>query len=76
MLIAWIRAAKTLTSVQHGAARSWRFAKVVHAGPVVLHAPPGMEALAHDAGLLNVRQLKADDGGGKGFALYGIDLSH
>ena len=34
-----------------------------------------MIAIAHEAGLHNVSQLRADDGLGKGFALYGIDLS-
>ncbi|HJV01205.1 MAG TPA: bifunctional 2',3'-cyclic-nucleotide 2'-phosphodiesterase/3'-nucleotidase [Burkholderiaceae bacterium] len=76
VLIAYIRAAGQLTRNAHGAARSWRFAPVRHAGPVVFHAPPGLEALAHDAGLIHVRQLRTDDGGGKGFALYGIDLSN
>ncbi|MBA5606645.1 bifunctional 2',3'-cyclic-nucleotide 2'-phosphodiesterase/3'-nucleotidase [Duganella sp. FT3S] len=75
VLIAYIRATQHLTRSAHGAARSWRFAPVVLAGPVVFHAPPGLEPLAHDAGLTGVRQLQADDGGGKGFALYGIDLS-
>ncbi|MBA5638441.1 bifunctional 2',3'-cyclic-nucleotide 2'-phosphodiesterase/3'-nucleotidase [Duganella sp. LX20W] len=76
VLIAYIRAARQLTRSAHGGARSWRFAPVQHAGPVVFHAPPGLEGLAQDAGLSNVRQLQPDDGSGKGFALYGIDLSH
>ncbi|HEU4844696.1 MAG TPA: 5'-nucleotidase C-terminal domain-containing protein, partial [Burkholderiaceae bacterium] len=76
VLIAYIRATHSLTRAAHGSTRSWHFAKVAHQGPVVFHTAPGMEALARDAGLTNVRQLQADDGGGKGFALYGIDLSH
>jgi 2',3'-cyclic-nucleotide 2'-phosphodiesterase / 3'-nucleotidase len=76
VLIAYIRATHSLTRAAHGSTRSWHFAKVAHQGPVVFHTAPGMEALARDAGLTNVRQLQADDGSGKGFALYGIDLSH
>jgi len=75
ILIAYIKAAKTLTRAQHGAARSWRFAKVKTAGPVVFHSAPGVIGLAHEAGLRNVLQLRADDGLGKGYALYGVDLS-
>jgi 2',3'-cyclic-nucleotide 2'-phosphodiesterase/3'-nucleotidase len=45
------------------------------AGPVVFHAPPGKVELAQAAGLDNVTQLQADDGQGKGLALYAIDLS-
>jgi 2',3'-cyclic-nucleotide 2'-phosphodiesterase/3'-nucleotidase len=56
-------------------ARSWRFAPVRTAGPVVFHAPPGRQDLARAAGLDNVAELRADDGQGKGFALYSVDLS-
>jgi 2',3'-cyclic-nucleotide 2'-phosphodiesterase/3'-nucleotidase len=31
--------------------------------------------LARAAGLVNVSELKADDGQGKGFALYAVDLA-
>jgi 2',3'-cyclic-nucleotide 2'-phosphodiesterase/3'-nucleotidase len=48
---------------------------VATAGPVVFHAPPGKLALARAAGLDNVTELRADDGQGKGFALYAVDLS-
>ena len=75
ILIGYIKAAKTLTRAQHGAARSWRFAKVKTAGPVVFHSAPGVIGLAREAGLRNVSQLRADDGLGKGYALYGVDLS-
>jgi 2',3'-cyclic-nucleotide 2'-phosphodiesterase/3'-nucleotidase len=44
-------------------------------GPVVFHSAPNLLDLARAAGLTNVSQLKADDGGGKGYALYAIDLS-
>jgi 2',3'-cyclic-nucleotide 2'-phosphodiesterase/3'-nucleotidase len=75
VLIAYIKASKQLTLAAHGAQRSWRFAKVKTAGPVVFHSAPDMLALARQAGLRNVSLLRADDGGGKGFSLYAVDLS-
>jgi 2',3'-cyclic-nucleotide 2'-phosphodiesterase/3'-nucleotidase len=75
VLIAWIRAHKRLTRETDGAARSWRFAAVKTAGPVVFHAPPGKLELARAAGLDNVAELRPDDGRGKGFALYAVDLA-
>jgi 2',3'-cyclic-nucleotide 2'-phosphodiesterase/3'-nucleotidase len=48
---------------------------VATAGPVVFHSAPGKLELARAAGLDNVSQLRADDGLGKGFALYAVDLS-
>lgn len=75
VLIAWIRAHKRLTRAADGAARSWRFARVHTAGPVVFHAPPGKLDLARAAGLDNVSEMRADDGQGKGFALYAVDLA-
>ena len=75
VLIAYIKASKQLTLAAHGAQRSWRFAKVKTAGPVVFHSAPGVIELARAAGLQNVSLLRADDGGGKGYALYAVDLS-
>ncbi|MDB5920281.1 MAG: bifunctional 2,3-cyclic-nucleotide 2-phosphodiesterase/3-nucleotidase [Massilia sp.] len=75
VLIAYIKASKQLTAAAHGAQRSWRFAKVKTAGPVVFHSAPGVIELARAAGLSNVALLRADDGGGKGYALYSVDLS-
>ena len=75
VLIAYIKRAKTLTRARNGSTRSWRFAPVANKGPVVFHAAPNMLALAKEAGLTSVSQIKTDDGGGKGFALYAIDLS-
>lgn len=75
ILIDYVRRAKRLTRAEHGAARSWRFTPVRTAGQVLFHSAPGLTALAHEAGLRNVTQLKADDGGGKGMALYAVDLS-
>jgi 2',3'-cyclic-nucleotide 2'-phosphodiesterase/3'-nucleotidase len=75
VLIAWIRAHQRLTRAADGSARSWRFAPVTTAGPVVFHAPPGKLELARAAGIDNVTELRADDGQGKGFALYAVDLA-
>jgi len=75
ILIAYVKAAKQLTRAANGSARSWTFARVKTAGPVVFSSAPGMVALAHEAGLHNVSQLAADDGRGKGAALYAVDLS-
>ncbi|QNA88934.1 bifunctional 2',3'-cyclic-nucleotide 2'-phosphodiesterase/3'-nucleotidase [Massilia sp. Dwa41.01b] len=75
VLIAHIRATKQLTRAEHGSVRSWRFARVATAGPVVFHSAPGMLKLAREAGLDNVSLLREDDGAGKGFALYALDLA-
>jgi 2',3'-cyclic-nucleotide 2'-phosphodiesterase/3'-nucleotidase len=75
VLIAHIQALKQLTRAANGDARSWSFARVKTAGPVVFHAPPGLLELARAAGLVNVSLLRGDDGAGKGFALYAIDLA-
>jgi len=75
VLIAYIRDTRRLSRADHGSTRSWRFARVRTAGPVVFHSAPGVLGLAREAGLDNVSLLRADDGGGKGFALYALDLS-
>jgi 2',3'-cyclic-nucleotide 2'-phosphodiesterase/3'-nucleotidase len=75
VLIDFVRATKTLTRAANGSVRSWRFAAVKTAGPVVFHSAPGKLALAREAGVDNVTELQADDGQGKGFALYAVDLS-
>jgi 2',3'-cyclic-nucleotide 2'-phosphodiesterase/3'-nucleotidase len=75
VLIAYVKEARRLTRVANGAQRSWRFAKVETKGPVVFHSAPGKLELARAAGLENVSQLAADDGQGKGFALYAVDLA-
>jgi 2',3'-cyclic-nucleotide 2'-phosphodiesterase/3'-nucleotidase len=41
---------------------------------VVFHSAPGKLALAREAGLAGVSLLKDDDGSGKGYALYAVDL--
>lgn len=75
ILIAYVREARRLTRAANGSARSWTFAPVKTAGPLVFSSAPGMAELAHEAGLHKVRQLAPDDGRGKGLALYAIDLS-
>ena len=75
VLIAYIRDVRQLKRANDGVLRSWQFTKVKTAGPVVFHSAPGMLGLAQEAGLDNVRQLAADDGLGKGFALYALDLA-
>jgi 2',3'-cyclic-nucleotide 2'-phosphodiesterase/3'-nucleotidase len=75
VLIAYVKEAKRLSFDANGAQRSWRFAKVQTKGPVVFHSAPGKLALAREAGLENVSELAADDGQGKGYALYAVDLA-
>jgi 2',3'-cyclic-nucleotide 2'-phosphodiesterase/3'-nucleotidase len=75
VLIAYFKAAKLLTRAAHGSQRSWQFKRVKTAGPVVFHSAPGVIELAGQAGLKNVSLLRADDGGGKGYSLYALDLS-
>ena len=75
VLIAYVRAHARLTRAADGAARSWRFVPVRTAGPVVFRAPAGKLALAQAAGLDNVSELRADDGQGKGWGLYAVDLA-
>lgn len=51
---------------------SWRFAPVKTHGPVVFKGAAGKEAVAQEAGVKNVRQVKDH---GDGTAIYAIDLS-
>ena len=75
VLIAYIKKTRTLSPAAHGQQRSWRFARMKTAGPVVFHSAPRVLPLAHEAGLHNVSLVRADDGQGKGFSLYQVDLS-
>jgi 2',3'-cyclic-nucleotide 2'-phosphodiesterase/3'-nucleotidase len=72
VLIGYIRRAKQLTRAANGAQRSWRFAQVKTAGPVVLHAPAGKLGLARDAGLTQVVQDRGEAGV---MGSYSVDLS-
>lgn len=75
VLIAYLKKVKTLASARMAQERSWSFSKVKTAGPVVFRSAPGMAAVATAAGLDNVSQVRADDGSGKGYGLYAVDLS-
>jgi len=75
LLIAFIKSVQHLTRTANGSARSWRFAPVQTKGAVVFHSAPGKLALAREAGLAGVSVLKEDDGSGKGYSLYAIDLA-
>ncbi len=75
ILIAYLKAHPQLTRAAHGAQRSWRFTPVKTAGAVVFHGAPGVLEVARAAALDNVSLLRADDGQGKGYALYGLDLA-
>jgi 2',3'-cyclic-nucleotide 2'-phosphodiesterase/3'-nucleotidase len=76
VLIAYIKRVKHLTREGNASQRSWRFAPVKTAGQVVFHAPAGMLELARKAGLDGVTMLRSDDGLGRGFALYAVDLAN
>jgi 2',3'-cyclic-nucleotide 2'-phosphodiesterase/3'-nucleotidase len=75
VLINYIKKAKTITRAKNGSDRSWTFSKVTTIGNVIFTSAPGKTALAVAAGVNNVQQIKADDGSGKGLAIYSIDLS-
>jgi 2',3'-cyclic-nucleotide 2'-phosphodiesterase/3'-nucleotidase len=75
VLIAYIKAHPSLSRATNGAARSWRFTKVTTAGHVVFSSAPAALAASTAAGIMGIAQLAADDGSGKGLALYAIDLA-
>jgi len=72
VLIEWVRATRHLLRDTHGSDRSWRFAPVRTAGPVVFTSASGKLASARAAGLANVRELRDN---GDGTTIYAIDLS-
>jgi 2',3'-cyclic-nucleotide 2'-phosphodiesterase/3'-nucleotidase len=72
VLIEWVKLRKHLSRTQDGADRSWRFAPVKTAGPVVFTSAAGKLDLAKAAGLKGLRQIQ-DTGDGK--ATYAIDLA-
>jgi len=71
-LIGFVRAQREITRRKFGDQRSWRFAKVKTAGPVVFTSAAGKLEVAHAAGLKNVALVKDN---GDGTAVYSIDLS-
>ncbi|MEO5687805.1 MAG: bifunctional 2',3'-cyclic-nucleotide 2'-phosphodiesterase/3'-nucleotidase [Burkholderiaceae bacterium] len=75
VLIAYIKKAATLAKATNGNDRSWHFTAAATAGPVTFTSAPGNAALAAADGISGVTQLRADDGTGKGMAVYQIDLS-
>ena len=74
-LIGYVKAAQNIAKASNGNDRSWHFTRVATAGPVTFTSAPGLAALAATNGVSGVTQLQADDGTGKGLALYRIDLS-
>lgn len=75
VVIDYIKRIKNISRAEHGSDRSWTFSPIKTAGPVVFHAPPGKLAYAKAAGLVNIVELKSDDGLGKGTALYEVKLA-
>jgi len=75
VLIDYVRKAVTVAKATTGSDRSWHFTRVATAGPVQFSSAPGNAALAATDGIAGVTQVQADDGSGKGLALYQIDLS-
>ena len=72
VLIEWLRGRKHLTRAANGSDRSWRFAPVKTAGPVVFVSATGKLDIAKAAGLRDVRLVKDN---GDGFSTYAIDLA-
>ena len=75
VLVAYIKRSGVIGKGALEGARSWSFAKVKTAGPVVFRSAKNVLGVAQQAGLANVSLLKEDDGSGKGYSLYAIDLS-
>ena len=73
ILVQYLKQVRKLTLAKHGLERSWSFAPVRLAGPVVFHTTPGLAELARMGGLSGVSQLKADDGRGKGLGVYRLE---
>ncbi|HEX7915671.1 MAG TPA: bifunctional 2',3'-cyclic-nucleotide 2'-phosphodiesterase/3'-nucleotidase [Rudaea sp.] len=72
-LIGFVRAQREITRRKFGDQRSWRFAKVKTAGPIIFTSAAGKLDVAHAAGLKNIALVKDN---GDGTAAYSIDLSH
>jgi 2',3'-cyclic-nucleotide 2'-phosphodiesterase / 3'-nucleotidase len=75
VLISYIKKIKSIASVANGVDRSWRFTKVATAGQVTFKSAPNLLALAQTQGITNLSQIQADDGSGKGLAVYAINLA-
>jgi len=72
VLIAYIRAARQVTRARFGSERSWSFAPVRTAGPVLFTSAAGKLDLARAAGIDNVTLSHEN---GDGTAIYALDLS-
>ena len=70
-LIEWMRARRHLNREEDGAERSWRFAAIRTAGPVIFRSAAGRIDLAHAAGLDFVHSLGET---AAGMETYRIDL--
>lgn len=75
VLIAYIKKVQAIKAASNGSDRSWRFTKVATAGPVTFLSAPNLVALAQANGIANVAQIQADDGTGKGLAVYSVNLN-
>jgi 2',3'-cyclic-nucleotide 2'-phosphodiesterase / 3'-nucleotidase len=75
VLIAYIKKVGSLTRVQNGSDRSWRFAKIATAGRVIFSSGQNALPKAVAAGLTNVSLVAQDDGSGKMLSTYAVDLS-
>lgn len=74
-LISYIKNIKNMTRVNNGSHRSWTFSPVTTAGAVIFTSAQNKLAHAQAAGLNNISLYQADDGSGKGLAIYKIDLA-
>jgi len=76
VLISYIKKLGTVTRTTNGSQRSWRFTKLASSvAQVQFTSAPNKLASATAAGITNVTQVAADDGSGKGLAVYQIDLT-
>ena len=76
VLINYIKKIGTVKLATNGSQRSWRFTKLAASvAQVQFSSAPGHLADATAAGINNVTQVAADDGTGKGLAVYQIDLT-
>jgi 2',3'-cyclic-nucleotide 2'-phosphodiesterase/3'-nucleotidase len=76
VLISYIKKLGTVTRATNGSQRSWRFTKLATSvAQVQFSSAPNKQTNATAAGITNVTQVAADDGSGKGLAVYQIDLT-
>ncbi|WP_200917110.1 bifunctional 2',3'-cyclic-nucleotide 2'-phosphodiesterase/3'-nucleotidase [Jeongeupia sp. HS-3] len=73
IIVAYIKAQKTLTRAAQGSDGNWRFAKVTLAGRVLFESALDAEAVARADGIANV--FKIEDKADKSGSIYKLDLS-